>query len=88
MGNIVDITWIFPRIRNWHCVAILVKVYVGPGFLGRVVFIFVVGGNFGRTWVRGNVAAVYSLLAGVVALRESRSKRMEKIKHAQVAMFG
>lgn len=84
MGDIVDITRVFPRIRNRHRVAILVEVYVGPGFLGRVVLIFVVGGNFGWTRVRGNVAAVYSLLAGVVALGESRSKRKVQIKQTRI----
>lgn len=87
MGNIVDIARVFSRIRNRHRVTIFVKVYVGPGFLGRVVLIFVVGGNFGWTRIRGNVAAVYSLLAGVVALGESRSKRRKKIKHTRAIRY-
>jgi len=74
MSNVVDVPRILPRIRDRHCVAILIEVHVGPGFLGGVVLVFIIGGNFGRTWVRGDVAAVYSLLAGVVALVESRLK--------------
>lgn len=70
----MDITRILPRIRDWHRVAVLVEVHVGPGFLGRVVLILIISGKFGRTRIRSDVAAVYRFLAGVIALRESPLK--------------
>lgn len=39
------------------------------------MLIFVVSSNFRRTRVRGDIAAVYRFLAGVVALMESRLKK-------------
>jgi len=80
MSNVVDVPRVLPWIRDRHCVAVLIEVHVGPGFLGGVVLVLVVGGNFGRAWIRGDVAAVYSLLAGVVALVESRLEIKETTK--------
>lgn len=44
------------------------------------MLVLVVGGNFGRTRVRGNIATVYRLLAGVVALRESSVRVKERMR--------
>lgn len=74
MSDVVDIPRIFSRIRDWHRVAVLIEIHVGPGFLGGIVLVLVVGRNFGRTRIRGDVAAMYRLLARVVALGESDLK--------------
>lgn len=77
MGNIMDISRVFSWIRNWHCIAVFIEIYVCPGFFGRIVLIFIIGSNFRRTRVRGDIAAMYCLFAGIVALGESRSKQRE-----------
>lgn len=75
MGDIVNISRVFSWIRNRHRIAIFIEIYVCPGFFRRIVFIFVIGSNFRRTRVRGDIAAMYCFLAGIVALGESRSKK-------------
>lgn len=80
MSDIVNISRILSGIRNRHRVAILVEINVCPGFLGRIVLIFVVGGDFGRTRVHGDIAAMYCLLAWVVALVESDDDRNKEKK--------
>lgn len=72
--DVVDISRVLSRIRDRHRVAVLIEIYVGPGLLRRVMLVLVVGGNFGGARISGDVAAVYRLLAGVVALGESWSE--------------
>ena len=66
---IVNISRILPLICHRDRVAVFVQVHVGPSFLGGVEFVLVVGGNLGRTGIRGDVATMYRLFARVVALK-------------------
>lgn len=88
--HVVNISRIFPLIRHWDRVSVFVKIYVGPSFLGGVMFVLIIRGNLGRTGIRGNIATMYRFFAGVVALKGTTltSRCVHKIYSLNIYLLG
>lgn len=67
--HVVNVSRVFPLIRDRDRVSIFVQIYVGPCFLGGIVFILVIRCNLGRADIRGNIATMHRFFARVVALK-------------------
>lgn len=85
VSHIVNISRVLSLIRDRDRVPVFVQVHIGPSLLGGVVVLdLVVSGNLGWTWIRGNIAAMYRLLAGIVALREIGTEGSIKVANVSI----
>lgn len=70
--HVVNVSRVFPLIRDRDRVSVFVQIYVGPRFLGGVMFILVIRCNFGRAGIRGNIATMHRFFARVVTLKGTK----------------
>lgn len=70
--HVVNVSRVFPLIRDRDRVSVFVQIYVGPRFLGGVMFILVIRCNLGRAGIRGNIATMHRFFARVVTLKGTK----------------
>lgn len=67
--HVVNVSRVFPLVRDRDRVSVFVQIYVGPCFLGGIMLILVIRCNLGRTDIRGNIATMHRFFARVVTLK-------------------
>lgn len=65
----MNVSRVFPLIRDRDRVSVFVQIYVGPRFLGGIVLILVVRCNLWGAGIRGNIATMHRFFARVVTLK-------------------